>query len=173
MKWCFFEVGWRQSMKEEFDIQMSTMVLYRYMLYHAYRGLAGLLGTFLGLVLVVAFLQNHAPLYLIFGIVLLAYTPVTLHLQAAKQFQANEAWKKPLHYCMDNEGIVVSQGEAEQKISWQEVTKAVSSADAILVYTGKNNASVLPKRQLGERLAAVVQIISTHVDPKKVHIRGN
>lgn len=160
-------------MKEEFDIQMSANILYRYLLYHAYRGLAGLLGTFLGLVFIGSFLQNHAPLYLIFGIVLLAYTPVTLHLQAAKQFQANEALQRPLHYCMDEEGITVSQDEAEQRIAWEDVTKAVSSADSILIYTGKKNASVLPKKQLGERLPAVVQMISTHVEPKRVHIRGN
>ena len=29
---------------EEFDIQMSSKVLYRYLLYHAYRSFAGILG---------------------------------------------------------------------------------------------------------------------------------
>lgn len=158
---------------EEFDIQMSSKVLYRYLLYHAYRSFAGILGTFLGLLFLMRFFQMKAFLYLIAGIVLLAYTPVTMKMQALKQYQMNDIYHNPLHYCISEDGILISQGEMEQKMEWDQVTKAVSTPDAILVYTGKNNACVFPKMQLSDRLSAVVQIISTHVDPKKVHIRGN
>lgn len=161
-------------MKEEFDIQMSVKVLYSYLVYHAYKGLAGILGTCVGLIFILVYsTHTDVPMYLAAGLILILYLPLSLRTQAARQYLATEAWKKPLHYAMDEEGITISQDEAEQKIGWDVITKAVSSPSAIILYTGKNNASILPKKQLGERLGAVVQIISAHVDPKKVKIRGN
>lgn len=161
-------------MKEEFDIQMSVKVLYSYLVYHAYRGMAGILGTCVGLIFIMVYTTDRDnAMLLIAGLILILYLPLTLRTQAARQYLATEAWKKPLHYCMDDEGITISQEDEETKIGWEGITKAVSSPSAIILYTGKNNASILPKKQLGERLSAVVQIISTHVDPKKVKIRGN
>ncbi len=161
-------------MREEFDIQMSAKILYNYLLYHAYKGFTGIFGTCVGIVFVLAFSVNtDTPMYLAAGLILILYTPLTLRTQAARQFLANEALKKPLHYCLDEEGITISQGETSQNIGWDVVTKAASSPSAIIIYTGKKNASVLPKKQLGERLPAVVQLISAHVAPEKVKIRGN
>lgn len=160
-------------MKEEFDIQMNVKSLYSYFLYHNYSKPIGLLGTCVGLLFLLLFTSDRNPMLLAAGLILIAYLPVSLHTQAARQFLNNPVMKEPIHYCLDEEGITVSQNEAVQNIEWSYVTKAVSSPSAIIVYTGKNNACILPKKQLGERLSAIVQMISTHVEPKKVKIRGN
>jgi hypothetical protein len=111
--------------------------------------------------------------FLIAGIVIIGYIPWTLFIKSRQQYLTNETFKKPLHYLMNDEGITVSQEESEGTISWEDTYKAVSTPGNILVYTSKVNACIFPKKDLGDKKDSVIACISTHMDPKKVHIRGN
>ena len=82
------------------------------------------------------------------------------------------AFKKPLHYKLDKEGITVSQDDTEEKQEWAQMYKAVSTGKSIIVYTSRVNASIFPKKDLGENKAKVIEIISTHMPPSKVKIRN-
>ena len=57
----------------------------------------------------------------------------------------------------------VSQGEAQEKMAWKDMHKAVSTGRSIILYTSRINATIFPKRQLGEQRTAVIEIISTHM----------
>ena len=83
----------------------------------------------------------------------------------------NPAFQKPLHYVLDEEGITVSQEDVEQKQGWENMVKAVSTSKSIIVYTSAINATIFPKRELGDQKAALIQIISTHMPPSKVRIK--
>ena len=52
------------------------------------------------------------------------------------------------------------------------MVKAVSTVNSIIVYTTKTNACIFPKKDLGEQKDKVIEMISTHMPPKKVKIRG-
>lgn len=183
-------------MELEFDINITPGVLYDYMLSHMYRTPSGIIGAAVGALMIIAFCMTLKPPYLIVGIVIIAYVPWTLFIRSRQQYLANPAYKKPLHFKMDDEGITVSQGEnltvskdvtgdesssvqgdvsgaESSSVSWADVYKASSSPSSILIYTGKVNAFMLPKKDLGDRKSAVIQMISTHVEPSKVKIRGN
>ena len=80
-------------------------------------------------------------------------------------------FKKPLHYKLTEEGIEVSQGEEVQSQKWEDLYKAISTTRSLIVYTSRVNATIFPKRDLGEKASAVIEIISTHMPPKKVKIR--
>ena len=159
-------------MELEFDINITPGVLYDYMLSHMYRTPSGIIGAAVGALMIIAFCMTLKPPYLIVGIVIIAYVPWTLFIKSRQQYLANPAYKNPLHFKMDDDGITVSQGESSS-ISWADVYKAVSSPSSILIYTGKANAFMLPKKDLGDKKTAVIQMISTHVEPSKVKIRGN
>lgn len=159
-------------MEIEFDIQINANVLYDYMLHHTYTSAAGLLGTGVGALMIVAFSMQHSVIFLIAGIVILAYLPWTLFIRSRQQLLSNPAFKEPLHYRLDEEGITVSQNETEEKQSWEQMYKAISTGRSIIVYTSRINASIFPKKDLGENKAKVIEIISTHMPPSKVKIRG-
>lgn len=159
-------------MEIEFDIKINANVLYDYMLHHTYTSAAGLLGTGVGALMIVAFSMQHSVIFLIAGIVILAYLPWTLFIRSRQQLLANPAFKAPLHYRLDEEGITVSQNETEEKQSWEQMYKAISTGRSIIVYTSRINASIFPKKDLGENKAKVIEIISTHMPPSKVKIRG-
>ncbi len=158
-------------MEIEFDVKVTAGVLYDYLLYHTYTSLSGMLGTLVGVFLIMAFLSTKYVIYLIAGVVLIAYLPGALFLRAMQQVQNTPAFKKPLHYKMTDEGISVSQGENEENQSWDNCVRAVSTGRSIILYTSRTAASIFPKRDLGDKKEALIQIISTHMPPKKVKIR--
>lgn len=158
-------------MEVEFDVKINAGVLYDYMLHHTYSGSAGILGSAVGALGIVAFFMNGYPLYLILGVIILFYQPVSLYLRAKKQ-ALNPVFKQPLHYKMTEEGVTVSQGETEQFQKWEDMFKAVSTGRSIILYTSRVNASIFPRTDLGQQQAEVIAMISTHMPPKKVNIRG-
>ena len=111
-------------------------------------------------------------MYLAVAIVILCYLPVSLFLKA-KQQSLNPVFKQPLHYRMTDEGVFVSQGEEEQMQKWEDMYKAGSTIGSVLLYTAKRSASIFPKKQLQKQdvYEKVVEMISTHMPPKKVNIR--
>lgn len=158
-------------MKIEFDVKMTTSKMYDYMMYHTFHGMQGILGEMVGLLLMVAFFMTYKPLYLIFGLIVIFYLPVTLFFNAKKQVTLQPVFKEPLHYTLDEEGIKVLAGDQTDAQPWENMKKAVSTSKNIIVYTGKNTATLFPRADLGEKETEAIKIISMYMDPKKVNIR--
>lgn len=156
----------------ELDVKIEVGDLYDYMLMHAYHGAAGLLGSGVGAVAVLVGASKGEMIFLIAGLILLFYLPWNLFVQSSRQVMNNPAFKEPLHYLLDEQGITVSQNGETQHQDWENMVKAVSTSRSIIVYTSKVNATILPKRVMGDKKTDVIEIISTHMPPKKVRIRS-
>ncbi len=154
----------------EFDVKIDAGVLYDYMLRHTYTGSAGILGSAVGALGVVAFFLTGYPLYLILGVVILFYQPAALYLRAKRQAQ-NPAFREPLHYRMTEEGVSVSQGQTKQFQKWSDLYKAVSTGRSLILYTNRVSACIFPRRDLGEKQSDVIAVISRYMEPGKVQIR--
>lgn len=155
----------------EVDVHINTAVLYDYFLRHVYTSFAGLFGTIIGVFMLMAyFIKGGSIIYLVCGIVIILYLPWSMYLTAKKQ-ALQETFRNPLHYAFYENGVEVSQGEVRQMQKWEHIIKAVSTSKSIILYTGKNTASIFPRKDLGEAAMGLIQIISTHMDPKKVKIK--
>lgn len=155
----------------EVDIQITTGALYDYFLRHVYTSFSGLIGTVIGILMVVLyFVRGASVLYLICGLIIILYLPWSLYLTAKKQ-ALQAGFQKPFHYAFYENGVEVSQEDVRQMQKWEDMIKAVSTSKSIIIYTGKNAASIFPRKDLGEDAMGLIQIISTHMDPKKVKIR--
>lgn len=154
----------------EFDVQIKSEDLYDYMMRHTYNSPSGLLGSMVGALMVVVGLAKAYVLFVILGIVLLAYLPYTLFIKSKRQ-SLNPVFKNPLHYRVDEEGICVSQDGVEETQKWEDMYKAVSTNKSIIVYTTRVNACIFPKRDLKDQTTGLIQMIMTHMDPSKVKIR--
>lgn len=155
----------------ELDIKIEAGDLYDYMLRHSYNSASGILGSALGAVMVIVALLKSQWIFLIGGLALLLYLPWVLFIKSRQQILSNPSFQETLHYKLDEEGLTITQGDAEAKQSWEDMYKAVSTGKSIILYTSKVNATIFPKRQLGDQKEAVVEIISTHLPPSKVKIR--
>ena len=158
-------------MSAEFDVKMTTGKMYDYMLRHTFTSFAGVVGEFLGIVLVVGAFAYKQWIYLVFGIICILYQPVALYLRARRQVTNNEVFKEPLHYIVDDNGITVKSGDNTDALGWEGIYKVVSTTRSVIVYTGRVNACIFPKEDMGSVKDTVIQIISTHLDPKQVNIR--
>lgn len=155
----------------ELDVKIEAGDLYDYMLSHAYSSASGVLGSTVGAVMVIFALSTKQWICLIGGMVLLLYLPWTYFIKSRQQALNNPAFKQPLHYVLDEKGLTVSQGEQSGTMAWEDMVKAVSTGKSIILYTSRVNATIFPKRQMGDKKAAVIETISTHMPPKKVKIR--
>lgn len=155
----------------ELDVKIESKDLYDYMLRHSYNSPSGILGSCFGALLVVLAVLTGQWMYLVFGIIMLAYLPWTLFLRSKKQALTNAGFQKPLHYVLDDTGVTISQGEESVQYLWEEVVKAVSTGRSIILYTSPVNATLFPRRELGDKTAAVIEMISTHMPANKVKIR--
>ena len=72
---------------------------------------------------------------------------------------------------LDDTGVTISQGEESVQYLWEEMVKAVSTGRSIILYTSPVNATLFPRRELGDKTAAVIEMISTHMPANKVKIR--
>ena len=120
--------------------------------------------------MVVALMNGHW-IYLICGVILLLYLPFNLKIKSKQQILNNPSFKQALHYKLDDEGITISQGEQSQSQKWSDMYKAISTGKSIIVYTSKVSATIFPRKQLGDDVIKVIEMISTHMPPKKVKIR--
>lgn len=156
----------------ELDIKIEAGDLYDYMLRHSYNSMSGLMGSILGAIMIIVGLPQKKWIFVIGGLALLLYLPWTLFIKSRQQVLNNPIFKQPLHYVLDGEGIHISQGDVEEMQSWDNMVKAVSTSRSIIVYTSKVNATIFPKRQMGDKTAAVIETISTNMPANKVRIRA-
>lgn len=159
-------------MELEFDVKMSTSALYDYNMHHTYTSVSGVLATMVGILLLVGYANDTKFLaLLVAGVVILLYSPVTLYTRSKKQILLNTAFKNPLHYKMDETGVTVSNGEDELTVEWKDMYKAYSTNQSIILATGKNNAWIFPKHDLGEKRYDVIGMISKHMPPESIRIK--
>lgn len=155
----------------EFEVKMTAGDLFDYMLRHAYNSPAGILSSGLAAVMIVAGVMKAQWLWIILGAFMLLYLPWSLWVQSSRQAKDNPAFSKPLRYVMDEEGVSVTQGDVTEKQNWGNLYRAVSTNKSIILYTGKKNACIFPKRDLKDKNMQVIQMICTHMDASKVKIR--
>lgn len=155
----------------ELDVKIESGDLYDYMMAHSYNSATGIIGSCFGGLMVIIGVMSKQWIFLIGGVVLLLYLPWTLFLKSKQQALNNPAFKNKLHYVLDDNGITVSQGEESQSQAWENMHKAISTNRSIIIYTSPVNATILPRRALGQDLSKCIEIISTHMPPGKVKIR--
>ena len=153
-------------------VKIEAGDLYDYMLRHSYNSPAGILGSAFGAVLIIFALASQHWVVLVLGALMLLYLPWTLFIRSRKQILSNPSFQEPLQYVLDQTGLTISQGEEEAGMAWEDMYKAVSTSRSIILYTSRVNATIFPKRDLGDQKAAVIEMISTHMPPGKVKIRS-
>ncbi len=158
-------------MSVEFDVRMTPAKMYDYMLRHTFTSFAGIVGEALGIFLVVGYFVTKQWIYLLAGIICVFYQPVALYFRARRQVRSNKVFETPLHYLLDDNGVTVTSGEDTDNLSWDKMYKAVSTSRSVILYTGRVNACIFPKEDMGERKGDVIAIISSYMDPKQVNIR--
>ena len=159
-------------MKLEFDVKMTTPVMYDYMMYHTFTGLQFWLVMAIGLMLICMFIYSHNPLHIIFAVAILVYLPIERLFQAKKQVTLNPVFKETLHYTLDEEKLSLDVMEEHMDAAWDTIAKVRSTGKNLILYTNRVAATIFPKEALGEDYDRVVELIRNGVPAGRVKIRG-
>ena len=153
-----------------FEVLMTDKLLYDYMIHHAYTHFSGILSVCFAALGFMFFAKTHEIMYLALAVLLVLYLPINLGYRAKVQMM-NPVFKKPIIYDIDEDGIRISQDETVNMAEWGMCEKVISTRQSIVVYTGKNNATIFPRKVLGDELAAFLAMTAEHVGPKKMKVR--
>lgn len=159
-------------MELELEVKIDEGILYDYMLHHTYGSFQGVIGTAIGALMIVGFAATQYVVWLIGGLVLLAYLPWSLFLKSRQQMANTPAFREPLHYRITEQGVEISQGQIKEFQAWEQMYKASSTGKSIILYTSKVNASIFPRKDLREKEVALIEMISKHMDTKRVKIKA-
>ncbi len=152
-------------------MKISAGDLYDYNLKHTFSQPINLIAEVLGVVGCAYGISSGQPMAIAIGALLVVYLPLTLFLRSS-QAAMLPAFRQPLHYRLDEEGLTVTQGEMSESCKWENMVKAVSTSRSILLYTSRVGATIFPRKQIGDGQSALIQVISEHLPPAKVRIRS-
>ena len=165
-------------MSVNIEVQMRVNIMYNFLVHHTYTSINGIFSTISGFFFVYFGVQymeagntQSMMVYYILGFLFVIGNPIILYSKAKRQVKNTPMFQKPITYELTNEGIVVSQEDQASELAWDEVMKVTASSSSLIIYLSKVRALILPKADFGEQYATAVQLISTHVPPKKVKIR--
>ena len=162
----------------KFDVKMTEKAMYDFLLYHTYTKVSGMVGVIFGFLMFlfgvkqVAEGQAETSVFFFFlAFFFLVFTPVILRKRAKEQVKHTPMFQEPIHYELTDKGVAVSQGEQKTLNKWKDFERAVATNQSIILYVTRMRALIFPRKDLGEQYTAAVQMISTHMPPKKVKIR--
>jgi hypothetical protein len=155
----------------ELNVKIGSKDLYDYALKHSYSNSSGLIGSCLGALSIVLAFHKGEWAFLVFGIFIMLYLPVSLYIRTKKEAQNNPEYQKEVRAHFDEKGMTIKRGSVKKSYRWEELPLAVSTSRSIIVYTAKNQAMIFPKQQLGDKKAGLIEVISKHMAPSKVKIK--
>lgn len=162
----------------KFDITLTSRDMYRFNMYQMYSGFHGWFSVIFSiLIFVVAGVTcgeveiMYTVLYVAFGIIFLLYPPVSLYLRSKHSLASSEVLRNTLHYAVDENGFIVSQGEASAKLPWTQIYKMVATKHNVLVYSNRTNAYVIPREQLEENYQALARLAADKLERYRLKMK--
>ncbi len=165
-------------MSTTFSVKLSQKDLYRFKVYHAYTGSQGLLTILIGVIVltIASFTMGtvqpfYTVMYYLFAVVFWIYTPIALWLQTKSQYKKMASLRETLTYTVDDTGIHVAVGEQKVDLAWSGIYKLVSTKQDVLIYSGRVNAYVIPKEQIGDSYEPLKQLAQAHLESFRVKLK--
>lgn len=157
--------------KISFQVKIGVKDLYHFLMSYNYKSFGGIFGVLISIVcliyLAISFQDNGSGanlLFLFLGLLFTVLQPLMLFQKAAQQATTSPAFREPLEYELNEEGIVISQKSEKVPVSWDAIVKVVEDKKQILIYTSRVNACIWPKGQFEDQVEEVKEMISSSVE---------
>ena len=165
-------------MTVEFDIKLTSEDMYRFNMYQTYSGMQGWFSVFVAIFIWAMAVRTYGQvemsktvLYAVFGLIFLFYYPILLYTRSKHSLAASQVLSDTLHYTVGENGFLVSQGEANAELKWEQIYKMVATKSNVLVYSNRINAYVIPRKQLGEAYGPLAELANAKLEKHRVKMR--
>lgn len=156
------------------DSKISKKELFRFLMYHNYWRLIGILGLLFsvscltGAVLTFGRVKiGSTVLLLLLGALFTVYQPLMLYRKAVVQSR-HPVFAKAAHYVMDDSGITVSQDGDSAAITWEEMWKVVGRKREIYLFVDPVRANIISRSQAGEKAGTIMEMARRYMGPSQV-----
>lgn len=157
-----------------FQVELSVSELYIFSMRHTYCSASGVFGLLLSFGSLAACALRYESLdgtaklaLIIIGLLFTVVQPIMLYGKAFMQRLRNQDINAPLQYCVNEEGIAVSQGEQQVQVPWYDVRKMVQGRNAVYLYMSPVRAFIFPRKQCGKRYEEMITLIRTMLEKYK------
>lgn len=144
------------------DAEVTQQELTTFLFGHTYRQPLMILVTILAIAWPITILvrrQGSITMPLICSLFILIWIPLTTYLRAKNATKLNTAYQHTFHYMLDEWGLHLELGDEAIDVEWKKVTKVIFYKSVAVIYTGKNNAFLIPSAAMGERRAEILSFI--------------
>lgn len=150
-----------------FEVTITGRDMFDYNVYHNYRHFQGILSLLLGIVMLVlcaaSFGTGANVTYILvtgfFGLYFTIFTPLRIYLKSYQTVKLTPSFRKPIRYSVSEEELVIEQDGQMAKIAMEEIIKAVDTGKSIVLYVSSVRAYIFPKRDVGEKIPELVEVI--------------
>ena len=156
------------SDKIQVTVKTKTIDLFRFMAFHAYSQIAGMItlgSALLSLILlpIALFVWRDNFIAFIFTLLIVFYlilTPLNMFSQAKRQVIVNPVFKNPIIYHISEEVFEVEQHTGNIRLYWHQLSAIKRSPFDYLFYVNKDQAFIMPKKLVGtEDVAKLEEIL--------------
>lgn len=165
-------------MELQLDIQLKEKDLYRFNLFQTYtssQGIVSIVLAILGVIMAVTSFGGgnigYGVMYVAFSVIILLYVPISLRGRVKLTLKNNEVLAGVLHYHFTEKEIKVTSGEDSGELPWKQIYKMIDTKHNVLIYSGRRNAYVLPKDQIGDNYALLKELAEKSLEPHRVKLR--
>ena len=144
------------------DAEITQQELNTFLFGHTYRQPLMILVTILAIAWPIAVIvkgQSNIAMPLICSLFILIWIPFTTYLRAKNAKKLNPLYEKPFHYMLDEWGLHLEIEDGAIDVEWKKVTKMIFYKSVAVIYTGKNNAFLIPSAAMGARKEEIMSFI--------------
>ena len=144
------------------DADITQSALNTFLFGHTYRQPLMILVTILAIAWPVAVIvkgQSNIAMPLICSLFILIWIPFTTYLRAKNAKKLNPIYEQTFHYMFDEWGLHLELGDDAIDVEWKKVTKMIFYKSVAVIYTGKNNAFLVPTEAMGAQRGDILSFI--------------
>ena len=144
------------------DANITQQELNTFLFGHTYRQPLMILVTILAIAWPIAVIvkgQSNIAMPVICSLFILIWIPFTTYLRAKNAKKLNPLYEKPFHYMLDEWGLHLEIEDDAIDVEWKKVTKMIFYKSVAVIYTGKNNAFLIPSTAMGARREEIMGFI--------------
>jgi len=143
------------------DVDIEESDLVSFMINHSYHQPMMILVTVIGIIwpFMAWYKGQNMIIPLIGAACILILMPFSTIRQAKKAKKVMPAYQEVFHYMFDEWGMHLELGGEAIDVEWKRVTKLAALKSLLAIYTGKNNAFLLPYKAMGARKEEITAFI--------------
>lgn len=144
------------------DADITQSALNTFLFGHTYRQPLMILVTILAIAWPIAVIvkkQGNIAMPLICSLFILIWIPFTTYLRAKNAKKLNPVYEQQFHYMLDEWGLHLELGDDAIDVEWKKVTKMIFYKSVAVIYTGKNNAFLIPTEAMGAQRGEILSFI--------------